>query len=97
MIKQLHNPKADSNPNPNTNPNPYPSRVVRLAVCIRGALNMPLQCSAEAEVLADGAERVPKFGRTSAEYFSAMTRRRVDYAPVYGVHAYIFVIKIECI
>ena len=33
----------------------------------------PLQCSAEAEYFGAQAERVPKFGRTSAEYFFTTT------------------------
>ena len=33
----------------------------------------PLQCSAEAEYFGPQAERVPKFGRTSAEYFFSTT------------------------
>ena len=33
----------------------------------------PLQCSAEAEYFGAQAERVPKFGRTSAEYFFSTT------------------------
>jgi len=34
--------------------------------------------------LADGAERVPKFGRTSAEYFCAMTSfcQHIEHAPI---------------
>jgi len=46
--------------------------VAKQALHARGAPNMPLQCSAEAEVLADRAERVPKFRRTSAEYFASV-------------------------
>jgi len=37
----------------------------------------PLQCSAEAEYFSAQAERVPKFGRTSAEYFFSTTSLRM--------------------
>ena len=39
----------------------------------------PLQCSAEAEHFGAQAERVPKFGRTSAEYFFSTTNDEYDH------------------